>query len=79
MPNQSKVISNEDCEELCALFMQLETKNRYLKQLPLALEETIVSKQVSDTLELKPIIINGWVDIEEDEYILEDDLQEAID
>ncbi len=37
-----------------------------------------MSEQVSDTLELKTII-NGWVDIEEDEYILEDDFQEAID
>jgi len=78
VPNKSKTISNEDCEELCALFMQLETKTRYLKELPPALDESIVSEQVSDTLELKTII-NGWVDIEEDEYILEDDLQEAID
>ncbi len=78
MPNKSKEISKEDCEELCALFMQLETKTRYLKELPPALDESIVSEQVLDTLELKTII-NGWVDIEEDEYILDDDLQEAID
>ncbi len=51
-PNESKVISNADCNELFSFFSQLKANTIDLAELPPALKESIVSENAVDMMEL---------------------------
>jgi hypothetical protein len=77
VPNKFKVILDADCDELCSLFLQLKAKTSDLAELPPALEGSIVSEKFVD-MELSKIV-TSWVDIEDDEFVIDDDMDEVME
>jgi len=78
VPQKDKVISNDDCLELCNLFTQLQCKVAKHETLPAALEDCLISEGPCTVTELASIITN-WIDIEDDRNVVEDDVLEAIE
>jgi hypothetical protein len=78
MPQKDKVITKDECLELCNLFTQLQCKVASHETLPAALEDSFISEQPCTINELTSIITN-WIDIEDDMHVVEDDVLEAIE
>jgi hypothetical protein len=78
VPMKDKVISQEDCLELCNLFTNLYFKVSKFENIPPALAESLVEEKRCTEKELATIIDN-WIDIEDDPNVIEDDVMEAIE
>jgi len=75
---KDKVISQNDCMDLCNLFTQLQCKVSGFDMLPPALKDCYLSEQQCTNNEFIKIIMN-WVDIKDDVHVVEDDVLEAIE
>ena len=78
VPLKAKVISNDECDELCSLFSVLQTKTSSFKELPPALKGSITDEQACTRDELADIC-HAWVDIEDEEDVINDDVEEAME
>jgi hypothetical protein len=78
VPLKAKVISDDECAELCSLFSTLQTKISSFKELPPALRGSIIEERACSMDELANICHN-WVDIEDDEDVINDDVEEAME
>jgi hypothetical protein len=64
VPSKAKVISIDECDELCSLFSALQTKTSSSKESPPALKGSIMEEQACTKDELADIC-HTWVDIED--------------
>ena len=75
---KDKVISHNNCMDLCNLFTQLQCKVNGFDTLPPALEDCYLSEQQCTNNEFIKIIMK-LVDIKDDMHVVEDYVLEAIE
>jgi len=78
IPTKDKVISQDDCLELCNMFTQLQFKVSGMENLPSALEDSLVSEASCTESEMMSIM-NNWINIEDNPNIIEDDVMDEIE
>ena len=77
VPEKAKIISEEDADELCAFFSALQTKTSSFPDLPPALRGSIISEKPCTEGELLDMCTT-WVNVEEREEILNEEVEEAL-